>query len=225
VLDVVHVFKTLPGPDGPRTILADVSLRLARGDTVAVTGPAGSGKSTLVRVVGALDPPGGGQVVIGGTSAYTLRNRARAAFRNRTVGFVFEDPGLLPQCSLLENVLTPTLVARQPGHGDEVVIARARVLLERVGLGARIDQRPDQLSTADRQRGALARALIQQPVLLLCDEPTGRMEQSAAREFMTLLLALSASERTITIVTTRAVERAAGCAATCTLRDGILVES
>lgn len=225
MLDAAHLFKTLPGPDGPRTVLADVSLRLARGDTVAITGSPGSGKSALVRVLGALDPPSDGQVAIGGTNPYTLRNRARAAFRNRTVGFLFEDPGLLPQCSLLENVLTPTLAGRHPGDDDEQVIARARALLERVGLGGRLDHRPNQLSVLDRQRGALARALIQQPLLLLGDEPTGRLDPPAVREFMTLLLALSRSERTILIVAMRDAARAAGCSLTCTLRDGTLVGS
>lgn len=190
--------KTYDTPAGPIEVLAGVSLDMAPGDALAVTGPSGSGKSTLLHVLGALDPPSAGRVTLDGQDPYALGERALAAFRNRSVGFVFQDHCLLPQCSALENVLVPTLVAeRRDGHE-----ARARALLESVGLQGRIDHRPAQLSGGEKQRVALARALVLGPRLLLCDEPTGNLDARAADQVGSLLLDLQRTQGVILVVVT-----------------------
>jgi len=202
VLELTNIYKEYPTPRGPLPILADVSLTLARGDAVAVMGPSGSGKSTLLYLVGALEPPTKGRVTLDGTDPFALGDRDLAAFRNRKIGFVFQDHGLLPQCSVLENVLTPTLVGPADPVGDGAVVARARALLDQVGLGDRLDHRPGELSGGERQRAAFARALIRQPALLLCDEPTGNLDQTTADAVASLLLDLHAAQKTMLVVVT-----------------------
>jgi lipoprotein-releasing system ATP-binding protein len=182
-----------------------VSFELAPGEGLAVTGPSGSGKSTLLHVLGALDPPTAGRVTLDGRDPYTLPERELAAFRNRTVGFVFQDHCLLPQCSALENVLVPTLVA---GGGDAHE-ARARALLEEVGLGGRLEHRPAQLSGGEKQRVALARALILKPGLLLCDEPTGNLDAQSADQVGSLLVDLHRRQGAILVVVTHSEALAA----------------
>jgi len=202
VLEVTNISKEYPTPRGPLPILADVSLTLARGDAVAIMGPSGSGKSTLLYLVGALEPPTRGRVTLDGTDPFALRERDLAAFRNKKIGFVFQDHGLLPQCSVLENVLTPTLVGPKDPGGDDAAVERARGLLDQVGLGDRLDHRPGELSGGERQRAALARALIRQPALLLCDEPTGNLDQTTADAVALLLLDLHAAQKTMLVVVT-----------------------
>jgi lipoprotein-releasing system ATP-binding protein len=202
MLAVADITKSYPGPRGDLHILNGISLALDRGDAAAVMGPSGSGKSTLLYILGALEPPTSGRVTLDGRDPYTLDDRAQAAFRNEHVGFVFQDHSLLPQCSALENVLAPTLVARPAAGGAPDDRARARELLARVGLGERLDHRPAELSGGEKQRAAIARALIRQPSLLLCDEPTGNLDRSAADAVATLLLELHAAARTILIVVT-----------------------
>src|SRR5216110_1204335 len=169
MLNVSHVSKSYATPRGALPILDDISMTLGRGDAVAIMGPSGSGKSTLLYILGALEPPSSGAVTLDGTDPFTLSERRQAAFRNKHVGFVFQDHSLLPQCSVLENVLAPTLAAPpRDGHAaaDE---RRARDLLAQVGLGDRLDHRPGELSGGEKQRAAVARALILNPSLLLCD--------------------------------------------------------
>src|SRR5436190_10772777 len=166
MLTVSHLTKTYPTPRGPLTVLADVSMSLETGDRVAIMGPSGSGKSSLLYALGGLEAPTSGTVLFDGRDPYALPESELAAFRNNTIGFVFQDHCLLPQLSVLENVLVPTLVA--PGAAR--ALDRARALVDRVGLGDRIDHRPGELSGGERQRVALARALINEPRLLLCDE-------------------------------------------------------
>ncbi len=202
MLEVTNIYKDYPTPRGPLPILADVSLTLARGEAVAIMGPSGSGKSTLLYLVGTLEPPTKGRVTLDGTDPFALRERDLAAFRNRTIGFVFQDHGLLPQCSVLENVLTPTLVGHADPGGEGAVVGRARALLDQVGLSDRLDHRPGELSGGERQRAALARALIRQPTLLLCDEPTGNLDQTTADAVASLLLDLHAAQKTILVVVT-----------------------
>jgi len=161
-------------------------------------GPSGSGKSTLLHILGTLDVPTAGRVTLDGKDPFALGDRALAAFRNREIGFVFQDHCLLPQCSALENVLTPTLVAAGPG-GHE---ARARELLARVGLADRLDHRPAELSGGEKQRVALARALVLKPRLLLCDEPTGNLDAASAETVASLLLELFLREPSILILVT-----------------------
>jgi lipoprotein-releasing system ATP-binding protein len=170
VLEVVNLTKEYDTPAGPIRPLADVSISLAAGESASIVGPSGSGKSTLLYVVGALEPPTSGTVRLDGVNPFDLADRELAAFRNAQVGFVFQDHHLLPQLSVAENVLVPTLVAKAPGGSDE---RWALELLDQVGLGARIHHRPHQLSGGEKQRAALARALVRKPRLVLCDEPTG----------------------------------------------------
>ncbi|HKS39605.1 MAG TPA: ATP-binding cassette domain-containing protein, partial [Blastocatellia bacterium] len=151
MLEVSNLTKEYPTPRGSLLILSDISLRLSRGEAVSIMGPSGSGKSTLLHILGALEPPTSGSVTLDGSNPFELDAKALAAFRNRKVGFVFQDHCLLPQCSVLENVLTPTLVASS-GNGS---IERARALLDQVGLAERMDHRPSELSGGEKQRVAL----------------------------------------------------------------------
>jgi lipoprotein-releasing system ATP-binding protein len=168
-------------------------------------GPSGSGKSTLLHILGALDTPTSGSVTLDGASPFELDEKQLAAFRNETVGFVFQDHCLLPQCSVIENVLTPTLVARSTNDYG----GRARALLDQVGLTERLDHRPAELSGGEKQRVALARALINEPKLLLCDEPTGNLDARSADVVASLLLELHARQKTILVVVTHSAELAA----------------
>lgn len=162
-------------------------------------GPSGSGKSTLLYILGALDQPTGGNITLDGTDPHTLGEREQAAFRNQHIGFVFQDHSLLPQCSVLENVLAPTLVAASRNDGSE---KRAREILEQVGLQDRLDHRPGELSGGEKQRAAIARALICNPTLVLCDEPTGNLDVSIAESVADLLLDLHTRRQTILVVVT-----------------------
>ena len=194
--------KSYPTPRGDLPILLDVSLTLERGAAIAIMGPSGSGKSTLLYILGALDTPSSGTVTLDGADPFVLDDGAQAAFRNRHIGFVFQDHSLLPQCSVLENVLSPTLVAPPAERGARDDEARARALLDQVGLGDRLEHRPAELSGGEKQRAALARALIRHPRLLLCDEPTGNLDSAAAETVADLLLDLHAARETILIVVT-----------------------
>jgi lipoprotein-releasing system ATP-binding protein len=205
MLEVTNVSKSYPTPRGPLEVLTGVSLSLAPGEAAAVTGPSGSGKTSLLCMLGALDPPSSGTVTLDGRDPYMLAPDAIAEFRNAQIGFVFQDHCLLPQCSVLENVLVPTLVAQQraadPG-GPADAPARARALIDQVGLGDRIDHRPAALSGGEKQRVAIARALIRQPRLVLCDEPTGNLDQATAASVAALLLDLHRRQQNILIVVT-----------------------
>jgi lipoprotein-releasing system ATP-binding protein len=221
MLVVENVTKSYTTPRGVLPILNGISLSLNRGDAVAVMGPSGSGKSTLLYLLGALEPPSSGRITLDGEDPYALGERQQAAFRNRHIGFVFQDHSLLPQCSVLENVLTPLLAApglkARPtyvGRGFSPADAaagkidsssdvdRAQALLEQVGLGDRLDHRPGELSGGEKQRAAVARALIGNPTLVLCDEPTGNLDRTSAEAVASLLLDLHAARNTILVVVT-----------------------
>jgi lipoprotein-releasing system ATP-binding protein len=206
VLNVSGVSKQYPTPRGPLTVLSDVSFALSPGDAAAITGPSGSGKSSLLYMLGALEPPSQGTITLDGQNPFDLGATALADFRNTSIGFVFQDHCLLPQCSVLENVLVPTLVAK---NGNDEAAARARACLEQVGLGARLDHRPGELSGGEKQRAAIARALVRQPRLVLCDEPTGNLDQASASTVASMLLDLHARQRNILIVVTHS-DRLAG---------------
>jgi lipoprotein-releasing system ATP-binding protein len=203
-LQVSHLCKDYPTRSGPLSVLRDVNLEVPRGEAVAVMGPSGSGKSTLLYILGTLDRPTAGTVSLAGQDPFTLREKQLADFRNRHIGFVFQDHHLLPQCSVLENVLIPTLAG---GSGDNAE-KWARELLERVGLSHRLEHRPAELSGGERQRVAVARALIRRPVLLLADEPTGNLDRHTARDVGALLLDLHRQEQTILVVVTHSLELA-----------------
>jgi lipoprotein-releasing system ATP-binding protein len=204
MLEVSNLAKEYPTPRGPSTVLSGISLSFKRGDAVAIMGPSGSGKSTLLYLLGALEPPTAGTLTLDGRNPFELADKELAAFRNQSIGFIFQDHCLLPQCSVLENVLIPTLVEKNPADGP----ARARVLLQQVGLSDRLDHRPSELSGGERQRVALARALIRKPLLLLCDEPTGNLDESSANVVASLLLEVHQRQETILVVVTHSAELA-----------------
>lgn len=208
MLKVENVSKDYPSPRGTLSIISNVSLALSRGDAVSIMGPSGSGKSTLLYIIGALEPPSSGTVTLNGQNPFELDQKALAAFRNKEIGFVFQDHCLLPQCSVLENVLTPTLVSQANVNGADVA-KRARDLIEQVGLSDRLDHRPAKLSGGEKQRVSLARALITKPQLLLCDEPTGNLDHKSADMVASLLLELHQQQETILVVVTHSAELAA----------------
>ena len=204
MLEARQLTKTYDSPGGSLRVLNDVSFLLESGDSAAVMGPSGSGKSSLLYILGGLEPPTSGVVTLGGRNPYSLEPDALAVFRNEQVGFVFQDHCLLPQCTVLENVLVPTMV----GRTDEAAPQRARQLLEDVGLSERLDHRPAALSGGEKQRVAIARALIREPRLLLCDEPTGNLDADSADRVADLLVRLHQRQRTVLLVVTHSTRLA-----------------
>jgi lipoprotein-releasing system ATP-binding protein len=180
-------------------------MALSPGDAAVIMGPSGSGKSTLLYILGALEPPTTGTVLLDEQNPFALEPKALAAFRNKEIGFVFQDHCLLPQCTVLENVLVPTLV----GSTDSGAMAHARSLIDHVGLMPRIDYLPAQLSGGEKQRVALARALVRRPRLLLCDEPTGNLDRASADNVASLLLDLQRRQNAVLIVVTHSADLAA----------------
>lgn len=203
---IENVMKDYPTRSGPLSVLRGVNMLLDRGDAVAVMGPSGSGKSTLLHILGTLDRPTSGKVMLDGTDPFALSESQLAAFRNARVGFVFQDHHLLPQCSVLENVLIPTLVNKTTTPTETE--AYARDLLNRVGLANRMDHRPAELSGGERQRVAVARALVLKPILLLADEPTGNLDRTNAESIGELLMQLHRQEQNILVVVTHSTELA-----------------
>ncbi len=218
MLRVTDLSKEYATPRGPLRVLADVSFEMAPGDAAAVMGPSGSGKSSLLYLLGALEPPTAGTITLDGRNPFALKPAELAAFRNKAIGFVFQDHCLLPQCTVLENVLVPALVAPD-GDADR---ARAVTLIERVGLADRIDHRPAELSGGERQRVALARALVRAPRLLLCDEPTGNLDRAAAENVAALLLDIHGALQTILVVVTHSAALAERLPIRFDLEDGRL---
>jgi lipoprotein-releasing system ATP-binding protein len=206
VLEVQKLSKQYPTPAGPLTILSDVNLTLTEEDSLSIVGPSGSGKSSFLYILGALEPPTSGSILFNGVNPFELDDKKLAAFRNQQVGFMFQDHHLLPQCTVLENVLIPTLVA--PEDNSEAP-KRALDLLTQVGLGHRIQHRPHELSGGEKQRVALARALVRKPRLILCDEPTGNLDHESAEVVANLLLELHRKHKTILIVVTHNMDLAA----------------
>jgi ABC-type lipoprotein export system ATPase subunit len=249
LLALIDITKSYVATDATEalTVLRDVNLQLASGEAIAIVGPSGSGKSTLLNIIGTLDRPDRGSVRLDDRELTTLSERELAAVRAREIGFVFQLHHLLPQCTVLENILVPTLALpdgetgrRGDGARGRVVpfrsvapsptrpVAerseeRARRLLERVGLSARLSHRPGQLSGGERQRAAVVRALINEPKLLLADEPTGSLDRAAAENLAQLLVELNREEGVSLIVVTHALPLAAQMSRVLALRDGTLV--
>lgn len=218
-LVVADVTKEYATRGEPLRVLRGASCELSLGENLAILGPSGCGKSTLLHIIGTLDSPTSGRVVLEGTNPFHLEEAELAAFRNHKIGFIFQDHHLLPQCSVLENVLLPTLADGRP---TDEAITRARMLIDRVGLGNRQDHLPSELSGGERQRTAIARALVNGPKLLLADEPTGNLDRRTAGEVARLLLELQALEQTMLIAVTHSLELAGMLMRRMELNDGRL---
>ena len=205
---------------GSTSVLKGIDLQVSPGESLAVTGPSGCGKSTLLNIIGTLDLPTSGRVVVDGKDAATLTERERAAVRSGVVGFVFQLHHLLPQCTVLENVLVPALIAKGAGEAED----RARRFLDRVGLSECLSKRPVQLSGGERQRVAVVRALINKPKLVLADEPTGSLDREGAESLVELLRDLNREEGTALILVSHAPSLAERMGRVLRLRDGKLEE-
>lgn len=235
LLELTGVSKTYEATaDSPATpVLKNVNLRVEEGESLAIVGPSGSGKSTLLNIIGTLDRPSGGQVVLDGEDLCALNDLQLAAVRSLKIGLVFQLHHLLPQCTVLENVLVPTLAIPRPsGRAPHLPATlphsfeeRAVRLLRRVGLGERLNHRPGQLSGGERQRVAVVRALINAPRLLLADEPTGSLDRAAAENLVDLLVELNREEGVALIVITHSLHLARRMGRVLELREGALVEA
>ena len=219
VLKLEDVHKQYESADrDPVPVLRGISLTVQRGDSLAIVGPSGSGKSTLLNILGSLDSPTRGSIRLDGEELAHLPEQKLAAIRSQKIGFVFQSHHLLPQCSVLENILVPTLAAT--GRAPASALERAKQLLERVGLEHRVDHRPAQLSGGECQRVAVVRALINRPSLILADEPTGALDHSTAESLADLLVELNRDEHVTLIVVTHSEELAAKMGTTHQLQDG-----
>ena len=218
-LIVEHVAKEFPTRSQPLVVLRDASLSLSPGESAAILGPSGSGKSTLLHIVGALDEPTSGSVTLDGENPFALDAAGLAHFRNQNIGFVFQDHYLLPQLSVLENVLIPALADGSP---TDATVARAKELISRVGLGERLDHRPAELSGGERQRAGVARALLLKPALLLADEPTGNLDRATAAAIGSLLIEMQRAEQAMLLVVTHSQDLAQLVGRQYELNDGRL---
>lgn len=223
LVQIRNLAKTYRAPDGGDSVdvLRGADLQLAAGETLAIVGPSGSGKSTLLNIVGALDRADSGEVIVDGRDVEKLNPADIATYRNTTVGFIFQLHHLLPQCTILENVLVPTLA--RTGTVASELRSRATKLLESVGLSHRLHHRPGQLSGGERQRVAVARALINEPKLLLADEPTGALDRTNAGRLVDLLLEISRAQGVAVMMVTHAPELAKRMSRAVELVDGKFV--
>ncbi len=216
-LEAIDLWKEYPAPAGALSVLEGISFRLAPGESLAIQGPSGSGKSTLLFILGALEPPSRGEVRLGGIDPHALAEREQAKFRSRRLGFIFQDHHLLPQLTLLENVLVPALLRDR----DELdFLARARDLIRRVGLGERLDHLPGELSGGERQRAAIARALLNKPEIVYCDEPTGNLDTQTGEKIHQLILDLNRETSVTFVLVTHDEELAQHAHRRLRMRDG-----
>ncbi len=223
LLELTNVSKSYPAADDGATlpVLKNVSLRIDAGETLAIVGPSGAGKSTLLNIIGTLDRPDSGTVMLDGQDLSKLDDNELATLRSHSIGLIFQMHHLLPQCTVLENVLVPTLAGKKADRKEEAV-KRANRLLKRVGLGSRLNHRPGQLSGGERQRVAVVRALINEPKLLLADEPTGALDRAASDNLTELLLELNHEEGVALIVITHALTLADRMSQKREISDGTL---
>ena len=223
MLELEHVTKSFESPveSGSVCILKDISLKVEQGKSLVIAGPSGSGKSTLLNIIGALDRPTDGKVLFDGKDFAQLNDTELAKIRNEKIGFVFQLHHLLPQCTVLENVLIPTL-ADKKRFSQEQTQKRAVELLEQVGLKDYLQYRPGEISGGQRQRVALARALINKPKLLLADEPTGSLDKDSSKNVADMLIKLNKVEQVTMIVVTHSLELAEEIGDVMELNDGVL---
>ncbi len=226
LLKLEKVSKSFVAAEGaaPVTVLRELSFEIGAGESVAIIGPSGSGKSTLLNIIGTLDQPSAGKLWLDGRDLSQLNENELALVRNQQIGFIFQSHHLLPQCSVIENVLVPTIADKRAGQAKDVMV-RAEQLLKRVGLGERMHHRPGQLSGGERQRVAVVRALINQPKLLLADEPTGALDRASAQGLAQLLVELNREEKVTLIVVTHAIDLARQMGRLVEMRDGQLVST
>ncbi|MBK7997499.1 MAG: ABC transporter ATP-binding protein [Verrucomicrobia bacterium] len=226
LLNLEKVSKSFVAAEGaaPVTVLRELSFEIGAGESVAIIGPSGSGKSTLLNIIGTLDQPSAGKLWLDGRDLSQLNENELAFVRNQQIGFIFQSHHLLPQCSVIENVLVPTIADKRAGQAKDVTV-RAEQLLKRVGLGDRMHHRPGQLSGGERQRVAVVRALINQPKLLLADEPTGALDRASAQGLAQLLVELNREEKVTLIVVTHAINLARQMGRLVEMRDGQLVST
>jgi lipoprotein-releasing system ATP-binding protein len=219
LLQLKNITREFPSAENgaPLQVLRGLTMEVARGESIAIVGPSGCGKSTLLNLIGSLDQPTGGTITFDGRDLFALDDDELALLRNREMGFIFQSHHLLPQCTVMENVLVPTLAHGTATDEDE---ERACRLLDRVGLAERLAHRPGQLSGGERQRVAVVRALINKPQLLLADEPTGALDQATADQLGQLLVELNAEENVTLITVTHSEKLAAQMARTVELKDG-----
>jgi len=199
MIEIDNLVKRYPGPAGDIVVLDNLELSVAKGESIAVVGPSGCGKTTLLNLLGTLDVPSSGSISIAGKSIDSMDAEERAKFRNHTLGFVFQQHFLLPQCTVLENVLMPRL-AGDWRESEDATRSRAKSLVDDLGLGHRLDHLPSQLSGGERLRVAVARALVNQPALVLADEPTGSLDPSMGDQVADLFAQLS-DQHGVTLVT------------------------
>ena len=225
LLELRNVTKTYRAPDGGDAVdvLRRVNLQVATGESLAIVGPSGSGKSTALNLIGALDRADSGEVIVDGRDVEKLNEQELAAYRNTTVGFIFQLHHLLPQCTILENVLVPTLATAR--RDNAALHARAESLLDSVGLKHRLHHRPGELSGGERQRVAVARALINSPKLLLADEPTGALDRTNAARLTAVLVELNKAHGVTLVMVTHALDLAQQMGRVFELIDGQLVET
>ena len=220
LLVATEIEKSYPNGTEQLSVLRKTTLQAAAGESLAVVGPSGSGKSTLLNLLGLLDVPDAGSIRVDGREITGLTGETAAAYRRDKTGFVFQDHHLLPQCTAIENVLLPLLADRRKTDAGD----RARELLERVGIPDKADSFPDRLSGGERQRVAIARAVIRDPLLLLCDEPTGNLDQATGRRVVELFLDLVRERRMVLIMVTHNLELARLLDRVYTLENGCLRE-
>ena len=222
LLQLTDVSREFPSAENDEAlvVLQDVSVEISRGESVAIIGPSGSGKSTLLNIIGTLDEPTSGIVIFDDQNLSSLNEDEQASLRNLEIGFIFQSHHLLPQCTVIENVLVPTLANGDPTADTE---EHARKLLDRVGLGERLTHRPGQLSGGECQRVAVVRSLINRPKLLLADEPTGALDRASAENLGQLLVELNKEEKVTLIAVTHSLDLAGQLGRTLELKDGKLV--
>lgn len=226
MLELVNITKQYPAVAGqtPSCVLNNINLKIQDGDAAAIIGPSGSGKSTLLNIIGTLDKPTSGQVLLNGIDITDRSDKELAQIRSSQIGFVFQLHHLLPQCTVLENVLIPMLASKQKQNHDELT-NRAKSLLDRVGLKDKLNHRPPELSAGQRQRAAIVRALINNPKLLLADEPTGSLDTVASQSIAELLVELNKTERVSMIVVTHSAKLASCMPKIFEITNGRLMEA
>ncbi|QXE90679.1 ABC transporter ATP-binding protein [Geomonas subterranea] len=222
LLEVKNLFKSYGTGEAKVEVLKGIDLSVAAGDTIALVGPSGAGKSTLLHVMGTIDRPTSGEVLFDGEKIFNLADQPLAAFRNRSIGFVFQFHHLLPEFSALENVMMPLLIGGEKRSRCE---GRALKLLQDVGLSHRVTHRPGELSGGEQQRVAIARALVREPKLLLADEPTGNLDMKTSEEVHALLYEIQRKTGISLVIVTHNEHLAAGMARTVRMVDGKVVEA